>query len=68
MSEISIDVRVKRMRLETGLSQTKFCGLFGIPVKTYRDWEQGRRLPCTYVIDMMDEILRLKGLVGDDSR
>lgn len=68
MSEIGIDVRVKQMRTGTGLSQTEFCKLFGIPVKTYRDWEQGRRFPCTYVIDMMDEILRLKGLVGNDDK
>lgn len=38
-------VDVKKIRTKTGLSQTKFAGLFQIAVGTLRNWEQGRRQP-----------------------
>lgn len=41
------------LRKRTGLSQTKFAAQFGIPAKTLRDWEQGRRNPPSYVITML---------------
>ncbi len=35
----------KRARAVTGLSQSVFCGRFGIPLTCQRDWEQGRSEP-----------------------
>lgn len=48
------------MRAQTGLSQTKFAALFGIPVATLKDWEQGRRKPPEYVVTMIQTILEFK--------
>ena len=36
---------VAEVREKTGLSQTRFAALLGVPVRTLQDWEQGRRAP-----------------------
>jgi putative transcriptional regulator len=36
---------VKAIREKTGLSQDEFAHVFGIPLPTLRNWEQGRRKP-----------------------
>ena len=35
----------KRARLVAGLSQAEFARVYGLPVGTIRDWEQGRSHP-----------------------
>jgi putative transcriptional regulator len=37
------DVGVRKIRLATGLSQSKFAKLIDVPVDTVQNWEQGRR-------------------------
>lgn len=32
-------------RQRLGLSQSQFAGMLGVSVRTYQDWEQGRREP-----------------------
>lgn len=32
-------------RHRMGMSQSQFAGLLGVSVRTYQDWEQGRREP-----------------------
>ena len=60
-------MEVRELRLQTGLSQSKFAQLFDIPVPTLKDWEQGRRNPPAYVINMMKTILQYKGLLISQS-
>ena len=36
---------VAAIREKTGLSQTRFAELLGVSVRTFQDWEQGRRVP-----------------------
>lgn len=54
---------VKELRLQTGLSQSKFAKMFEVPVSTLKDWEQERRKPPAYVINMMKSILEYKGMI-----
>jgi len=35
----------KRARTISGLSQNEFARVYGIPIGTIRDWEQGRATP-----------------------
>lgn len=56
---------IKELRLQTGLSQSKFANLFDISLATLKDWEQERRNPPAHVIDMMRIILEYR---GDESR
>jgi len=38
-------VDVRSVRERTGLSQEDFSRTFGVPLATYRKWEQGQRAP-----------------------
>lgn len=58
-------MQIRELRLNTGLSQRKFAGLFDIPVSTLKDWEQERRNPPAYVITMMKKILKYEGMLND---
>ena len=44
-------MRVRELRLQTGLSQSKFAKMFDVPVFTLKDWEQERRTPPACVIN-----------------
>ena len=57
---------IKELRLQTGLSQSKFANMFEIPVATLKDWEQERRNPPGYVVNMMTTILEYKGMLIND--
>lgn len=58
---------IKELRIYTGLSQSKFAQMFDIPVATLKDWEQGRRNPPGYVVNMMKTILEYRGLFKDSA-
>ena len=58
---------IKELRLQTGLSQSKFAGMFDIPIATLKDWEQERRNPPGYVVGMMKTILEYKGLLMEEA-
>lgn len=60
-------MQIRELRLNTGLSQSKFAGLFDIPVSTLKDWEQERRNPPAYIITMMKKILEYEGLLENIS-
>lgn len=58
---------IKELRAQTGLSQGKFVNLFDILVATLKDWEQGRRKPPIYVVNMIKTILEYRGMIiGED--
>ena len=58
---------VRELRLQVGLSQSKFAKMFEVPVSTLKDWEQKRRTPPTYVVNMMRTILQYKGMLVSQS-
>lgn len=58
-------LEIKELRVCTGLSQNKFANMFEIPVATLKDWEQGRRTPPGYVVNMIKTILEYQGLYKD---
>jgi DNA-binding transcriptional regulator YiaG len=51
---------IKELRAQTGLSQTAFAKYFEIPLRTVQDWEQGRRTPPEYLVELMAEKLKKK--------
>ncbi len=55
---------IREMRFQTGLSQRKFANMFDIPVATLKDWEQGRRTPPIYVVNMIKTILEFRRMIG----
>ena len=60
-------MEIRNLRLQTGLSQSKFAKMFDIPVPTLKDWEQERRNPPVYVVNMIRTILEYKGMLMTQS-
>lgn len=44
---------IKEIRYTTGLSQREFAQMYGIPLSTLRNWEQGTNSPAPYVMDLL---------------
>ena len=63
---MDISGRIKELRKETGLSQSKFAAKFGIPVRTLQQWEQGISAPPEYVVRMMAYIMELEKMGEKD--
>ena len=57
---MEISERIRELRKNTGLSQSKFAARFGVPVRTLQQWEQGQSAPPEYVVRMMAYILQLE--------
>lgn len=54
---------VLSLRKKTGMKQTEFAKYFGIPYRTYQDWELGKRKMAAYMFDLMKYKLHKEGLV-----
>ena len=48
---------VKEIREATGMSQKAFAELYGIPLSTLRNWEQGTNSPAPYVLGLISRTL-----------
>ena len=51
---------MKEFRLSTGLSQSKFAEYFGLPVRSIQEWEQGRKNPPSYLLELLKRIWNLE--------
>lgn len=56
---------IKEMRMQAGFSQSQFAKYLNIPLFDIQNWEQGRRNPPIYVINMIYRILLLEGVLSD---
>lgn len=45
---------IREIRALTGLSQTKFCKKYGMPLQTLQKWEQGHRSPPDYLVELLE--------------
>ena len=51
-------MKIKELRAQTGLSQSKFAAMFDISVRTLQAWEQDQSAPPQYVITMIQRLLK----------
>lgn len=49
-----IENDITRIRNLTGLSQVKFCEKYHIPLNTFVRWEQGKREPPDYLVELLE--------------
>ncbi len=56
-------MKIKELRMMTGLSQVKFAELLDIPVKYISKWEQGEAAPPEYVFRLIKTVLWYKGIL-----
>ena len=54
------DNKIKKIRLQLGLSQSEFAAKTNIKKKTLQFWEQGRRNPGTKNLMLISQALNLK--------
>lgn len=53
--------QIQEIRKRSGLSQTQFSYLLGIPVKTIQNWEQGRTKPPVWILELIEK--RIEGKI-----
>lgn len=58
--EVSKEYR--ELRDCTGMGRGTFCKHFGIPVRTWQDWENGVRKPPSYIGLMVKKIIKYEKL------
>lgn len=49
--------KIRSLRKVTGLSQTKFGELYGIPMRTIQNWENGVSEAPEYVIRLLERVV-----------
>lgn len=52
--------KIKELRKQTGLSQSKFAAKFHIGVRALQSWEQGWSKPTEGTLYMIERILELE--------
>jgi DNA-binding transcriptional regulator YiaG len=50
-------VTIQELRKQSGMSQKQFADYLEIPVATIRNWEQGRRVPPDYIINLIAKVM-----------
>lgn len=45
---------IQEIRALTNLSQPQFCEKYRIPLPTLRKWEQGKREPTDYLVELLE--------------
>lgn len=51
--------KIKELRTFTGMSQSQFADHFEIPVRTLQEWEQGRKIPATYFVNLLEKVIKM---------
>lgn len=64
---------VKEIRESTGMSQKAFAQMYGIPLSTLRNWEQGNNSPAPYVVNLLARAIpcmnaALKEIIGKNDQ
>lgn len=47
-------MKIQDIRKLSNLSQRKFCKKYNIPLSTLRQWEQGKREPPDYLVELLE--------------
>lgn len=50
-------ITIQELRKQSGMSQKQFADYLEIPVATIRNWEQGRRVPPDYIINLIAKVM-----------
>lgn len=58
-NEIQIE-ELKQLRKSVGLTQREICEVLGIPIRTWEDWESGRRTMPDYTLRMLSYYIHMK--------
>ncbi len=61
MEYTEFQIRIKKLREQTGLSRKDFCEKYEIPYRTMTDWELGKRTAPDYVMRLLTYYIQTGG-------
>ena len=56
-------MKIKELRLASGMTQKGFAEYFGIPKRTIEDWESGKRKPPEYTVRLLEYKLKKEKII-----
>ena len=56
-------MNIKQLRAEAGMTQKAFSEYLNIPKRTIEDWENERRIPPKYIVELIEYKLRNEKLI-----
>lgn len=59
-------MKIREIRKKLNMTQAEFSNFTSIPMRTLQGWEYEERKAPEYVISLLEENLRLKGLLKDE--
>ncbi|MGC2871686.1 helix-turn-helix domain-containing protein [Ihubacter sp. mB4P-1] len=54
--------KLTQLRKSTGMSMKQFAAYFGIPYRTYQDWEYGNRNMADYLLRLLAYYVKMEQL------
>jgi DNA-binding transcriptional regulator YiaG len=54
---------IKNLRALTKMTQKQFAEYLNIPFRTIQDWEYEKRIPPSYVVELIEFRLRAEGII-----
>lgn len=57
MEKKAFSEEFKKIRTSMGMSQSEMASYLGMPRRTWQDWEQGKRIPPTYLLEWIKKIV-----------
>jgi DNA-binding transcriptional regulator YiaG len=48
-----MEPEIRTLRVQAGMTQREFSEYLNIPLRTIQEWEQGRRIPPEYVVELI---------------
>lgn len=54
---------IKEIRQKSKMKQKEFAEYFGIPLRTFQNWEAGANTPSDYILRLIEYKLKNEGLI-----
>jgi len=67
MEQSEESIKMRELRLRTGMTKKEFTEYFNIPYYTYQKWELGARAFPQYVYELMEYKLKKEGMITEDA-
>ena len=59
-------LRIRTLREKLGMTAQETAVRFSVPLNTWRSWESGKRMPPSYVVDLLETVTLF--LAGEECR
>lgn len=56
-------MKIKELRKAVNMTQRQFSDYLNIPIRTIQDWEQSKRTPPIYIVDLIEFKLKNEKLL-----